>query len=904
LKAGKVVALLLILALAIVPVLPERPATGTSPYSERLDVYIAGSDAFWQMRLTGVNATNSVFSKVESTAGLDWYNVTMVKTTGWGSDFQIFGPGGYDLLPVPVTTQQAIYLQVDASSFSAALSVAQDFGPYFVTSFGSYSNSSGVFTFYSPVSFEAIAPVTLLTLLPSSGGFAGVISLANFTALQAPMVSLTGESGSSGFTHTLTLSSISSTALTSTGHPAFLTYFGSTATYIQAANKSSSSQIDVNVLDGLLTAANSTGVASDRQSFNSSYDMNLTPGQKVRSLNVTVTQQVPELLATRQIDQGVLRQGDNVSVTITLTNPGTENAYNVSVKDDWWSAYGFFKLVGGNDSDSYPVLKSGQTVSPTYQLEDTQNVTQQVTIPSANVTYFGAVGSKNETFYSSTNEAPISLGTDEPVVFAYLTSSSGWGGAIGSVQEFDIVVKNVGSRSATGVVVDGRSISSGLPADGGSITEPVSVTAPNLAMDNLSEVYSAQYKSPLGPTESVETNPVDVIFAQSSMKIALATLAVNATEVVTKSGSTNLTLSFTADNQGVANVTKFTASGSLPSGLPCGTAKESNLTCSGGVVSLDYALIKSGSDKVATMNFNLTAPADFIIAPFSYSATSSNYTLSGSSNAEAVPIGVSLSKSYSPDLLFGGMQTAATVTADNSGPYPLYNVTVQSNVDSFDSLPVGGAPTHSYNGTLAAGRHLIFSYNLTTFSTSGTVQSANVTASFFYGGEEFFYSRLGSTVSLYQPIAASVASVPAAPVEGKAFQILITLTNPSKVNVTDATFTLPLPDTISVINESNSVFTKGELLVNLPFMLAGKSYNASAFVTTSSGVSIPFSGSKLTFGYSGTTLKGTVPTNGIAINENVTTRYVIPVAIAVVVMFAFVVVMRRAVRPGTSSQQK
>ena len=76
--------------------------------------------------------------------------------------------------------------------------------------------------------------------------------------------------------------------------------------------------------------------------------------------------------------------------------------------------------------------------------------------------------------------------------------------------------------------------------------------------------------------------------------------------------------------------------------------------------------------------------------------------------------------------------------------------------------------------------------------------------------------------------------------------------------------------------------------------LAGEgSYVANLTGSSSSGVSIPFSGEKFTFAYAGQTL--TVPSlsNGVAINEDVITRYVLPVGLALLVLLAVAVFIRR-----------
>jgi hypothetical protein len=171
----RLLAILLVVALVLVPLLPAQ-VTGSSPYSEKLTVYISGSDALWSLKLGGITASNPYLTRLESIPGLNWYNVTGIKTTSWVTDFQVFGPQGYNLLPVPLVVPQGLFLKVGASSYSDAASAAQALDPYFLTTFSSLQNGSGVYSFFATVSFSQVIPATLMRLIPvSEGGFAAAI---------------------------------------------------------------------------------------------------------------------------------------------------------------------------------------------------------------------------------------------------------------------------------------------------------------------------------------------------------------------------------------------------------------------------------------------------------------------------------------------------------------------------------------------------------------------------------------------------------------------------------------------------------------------------------------------------------------------------------------------------------
>ena len=203
------------------------------------------------------------------------------------------------------------------------------------------------------------------------------------------MVTLEGQSTSSGFSHSLTLSGMVSSALSASKVPSITNYFGTTLADLQASNKSSSSVIVVHALDGIVSPGNLTTVSNNLALFTGTYSLSVLPGSLVRSLNVSLIQQPPELLITRSFDAGVLAHGQNVSVTVTFRNlSNASTIYGATLADTWWQSYGFFKQVSGNSSTIVlPKLLPGAIVNPTYELQYTGNSTQQVQIPVTTASY-------------------------------------------------------------------------------------------------------------------------------------------------------------------------------------------------------------------------------------------------------------------------------------------------------------------------------------------------------------------------------------------------------------------------------------------------------------------------------------------------------------------------------------
>jgi hypothetical protein len=899
--------------LMLLAALPVQQSRASNPYSEKLSIFIAGSSAYWYFTFTGVNGSSKLV-QFEGSPGLSWYNVTAIMTTSWKSDFQIFGPKGYNLLPVPFIPPEGFFLSIGSDSYSDALVAAGRLDAYLLSAFVSLSNGTGSFEFYSPVSFTDIVPSTLLGLVPSSmGGFGATIATSSFDSSLSPFVILEGTKGSSGFSHSLVIGSISNEALDSQGRPNFLTYFGTSIKSLTAANQSSSSTIQVHVLNGLMSSTDKAVMVNDTAHFTSSYTLAVAPSKKVFRINATVLQQPLQLLATRSVDVGVLQKNQNMTMTISLTNLSNKTALdNVTFTDKWnrslfrlteSSPTSLFRLVGNSLTFSLPILNASQSFTPTYVLQYVGNTTRPVTIPTETVQFAYKVGGSTFKGRSWLNPITILLGKDGPVLYTYVTPIGGVPQPVGATQSLHLVVKNVGTWPALSVVVDGQQEDTLLPQS--TKTVLISQTANGLLGTNVTKAYLATYADKNGNDFNATTNLLPLEFTHSGMKLGFAMIVVGANLAPVKAGSkaTNLTLSFTVTNTGSANISRFIAQARVPPGLGCGVMKGVGISCASDLLSLNYTLLATDSTKETSMKVNVTDPTNYFIPPLSFQGTTAGIDFTGSSSAIAVPAGFVLAKQFRPSLLFRGVDSTVTLSAVNVGPFYIYNASIGSAVDAFDTLSPLAIPSAT-SGSIAPGDNLSKSYVVTASTTYRNSSSSPITSSIFFGGTEFSMEGLGPYVSVYQSLNVTITTTPSVPMEGKDFNLAFTIRNPASVNVSSVLFTLPIPSGLTLSQLNNATVSKGVLTISIPSLLSHSVYNARGVGVASSGTTVPFDNANLTFVYEGVTIKGATPTQGIVIGENVTSRYLIPIAIAFVALLATVFYVRRLAVPTVPASPK
>jgi hypothetical protein len=899
-----------VVALMVLTAIPVQVARAQTGYSEKLTVYTAGSMALWEMSFSGINGSSKL-SALESTPGLSWYNVSAISTAGWLSDMQMFGPRGYNLLPVPFVPPQGLFLTVGSDSYADASAAASALDSYLLTSFTSLTNGTGTYSFYSPISFNDLIPVTLFKFMPTSeGGFTKAVGSSFFLGTDSPFIVLEGQKGSSGFSHSLVVGSISTSALNGLDQPNLSGYLSSTISSLTASSHSSSSVIQLKFLDGIvLSKDKGATVVNSNAPFSGSYTLDLAAGKSVSTINATVVEQPVALLATRAVNVGVLRTGDNLTVTLSLKNLSPSGLVSgVTYSDTWWNSTGDFKFLGGDDTVPTSSISAGGSVTPVYRLKYTGTATGSLVIPASVVRYVYQVGGRSFNGTATLNPIKLSLGADEAVVYTTVTPVGTFGPPVGTPQKFNVTVTNVGTLPASSVVVAGQSVP-GLAAKsgsspGGSATVTVSQSAPGVLDVNSTRSYTATYQDPSGATLSSTSNVVSTTFSHTSMTMGFPQVSVKAQLSSLPNLETNLTLTFTTSNAGFSNVTSFVASGALPAGLGCGKVNGTGIACAGGLLTLSYPVLNRSAVEVATIKYSISSPANYILAPLAYHGMSSGFNETGRSNSVAIPAGLVLSKEFAPAQLFGGMSSTVKVSATNSGPLQLYNATVGSTVDSFDTLS-STATLSKTTSSIAPGGNTTLSYHVNATSTFGNLTATAATASFFFGATSFSLSGHAPSVEIYQPLSVTITTKPTTPEEGKNFTITFQISNPSGVGVSGVQFTLPVPSGVGLSNLNGATYSSGLLTVSQGSLAAHGTATATVTAVASSGITIPFDKGRLVFTYSGTKVNGVVPTGtGIAISEDVTTRYLIPIAFVFLVLLFTAFYVRRKAGPTVPASPK
>ncbi len=904
-RLRKFVALAVAIMFSLVPLILPGVAAPASSYSESLSIYTAGNSAFWYVRLNGVNATKAI-ALADATTTLTGYSVTAVKTVAWVSDFQVFGPAGYNLLKLPFVPDQGFFLTVNASSYSSASSVALTFDQYLAAAFSSLSNSTGTFAFFSSASFGAVVPQTLLSLVPrNSSGFGALVRTSSFSGLPSPFVTFASQKTPSGFAHSLTFGSATTGVVDQSGNLQLLSLFTPTPSFVQAERFSNSSSIVVHSLDGLISSNDRATVTNNRANFSGSYSYNVPPKAKVSKLNLTILELPAVAVGTRILDKGAVNPGDSISFTLNVRNVGNLTIQNFTASDDWWKSLpNIFQLTNGQSDFTIPSISPRGSASQTYVLKVNSAEKAQIFVPPIAGHFSYKFGSATFDGRTSFNPLGLLVGQVGPSISITTGPDSFSGKPIGTAENLVVTVTNFGNGPALNLRLG--NITNPSLAQGGqtwTLTMPVQVTG--LTHVNVTRTFGVTWQTSGGQVQNITSNPSNLVFSHAAMALGYGRTTLNGTLTYVSPDTANLTLKYSTVNNGGALVKSFAGIERLPAWLGCSKVTGTNVTCSNSFLTFKYPVLKQGTPILASVSYLLRQARNFVVAPAAFNYTSASLSFVGSSGAFAVPRGLFVQRSLNPSPVIQGMQSRVVLSASNQGPFTFYNATLFTIPDSFDTLPSTQPQTQKFFSLIGAGTTVGFNFSVNINSAQvGNRSLSPAGAQFLFAGTKFLIQILQRSTLVYLPIRVTMIASPPSPFEGNPFNIILSVSNRAGVDVTNVQLSLPIPSGVQVVRTINASAANGVLTANINKLAAMGVYRANLTLKANAGLSFSLLGGSITFSYAGTQIKGVLAPQGVSVNEDVLTRYTLPVLVAILAVLATTLVVRRRVSPISPASQR
>ena len=450
-----------------------------------------------------------------------------------------------------------------------------------------------------------------------------------------------------------------------------------------------------------------------------------------------------------------------------------------------------------------------------------------------------------------------------------------------------MTITNAGNSPALGLALDNYSVGT-LAPNGGTTTIEVPIQLSGLAMRNFTRTFSLEYTNTGGQSQNITTNSVELVLSHNSMVIPFIQATTNGTITATNLSTKSLNVTYTIANTGKGTPLTISANQTFPSGVSCTIENKTLGSCSGDTYI--PALTNAASQKSEiTLTFGQN---NYIIQPTVVTAAYQGMQFQYTGGSYAIAAGINVTKSFSPDAAFPEMTSTVMVGLSNVGSLPIYNATVGPQLDAFDSYSTAGSgktfPVVAPNSTSD------LNYTVTiTSSVFGAVPGVSVSTVFLFAGAQESFSLGNSTFNIYKPVTAIATSSPSTPEENHDFTLSITIANTAPVSVSDVVYTLTLPTGVTLLSGAPTVGRT--VTITLPNMTADSNQTVPLKLSTNTGLTIDTSASHITFKYLGTTLTG-IPTSAqITVSVDATTRYTVPIVIAVLIALVAVVYVRRKV---------
>jgi uncharacterized repeat protein (TIGR01451 family) len=908
-KSRSFLVFILILSLVVVPSLQLALAASSSsstsstttttstttaapkgPYNEKLDIYTAGSNDYFLVSLSPVSATKPGVVSAESVAGLSAYQLTAIKTTIAAPSSQLFWGDGYKVVKLPFFPNSGVFLNVTATSQSAAQAAATDFNTFLATNFVQIGSSGGNYTFFSPADFT-VAGETIFTSVPAAyKGLAGITSGATLATQPTPTAILTGVRSGSSFTHTVTFGSTETHAVGANASLSLVKALNQANSTFKASANATSTQVVVHSLDGMISSTDAAKITNNEATFSGTYSISVAPNTVFKP-NVTILQDPPVLTATRVVDRGSAVSGDLISVTLLLRDTALNGTIqNISMNDNWWTSYPtLFSLSAGNSSFTGLSLSAGQNVSRVYVLKVLSGASQDLILPAAKASYSYGIGTVTVNASTKTNQVELRTNDIGPALMVQASADIKSGSPIGTLGHYIVTVTNIGNGPALNVKV-ANFTNPTLPQGGGAWTVNTTLPLNSIVFRNLTQTFTVGWTAPDGSGGTLVSNPANVILSHSGILLPLVQFNVAATLTpgVLALGSSNAT--YTVSNIGNAAANSVSVTQTFATGMICKSILNGTATCTSSGISLTTSSLAPGSNLNGKILVTFSND-NYLGLPGLITTTYSGLTLHTAGASFIVPAGVSVTRTDSPNPVFQNENDTVTIRVTNHGTLPIYNVSVTTQPDAFDTATSGVLFT--LYPVINASISQTFNYTLGIVKP-GNHTTAAVSLAFAFGGYSAAYTVFPKNVLVFGAVLATTSTTPSAPIEGSDFSLDVTVQNPSSVDVTNVSLSVPIPQGLTIVSSSPGLEVKGRTAtLSLPSLAAGAASSNTLILRAGSDGSINLGNGSLTFQYLGNTIKGIVSTPAIVVGVDLLLRYELPIGAAFLLTVAVAVYMHR-----------
>ncbi len=877
---------LLLLLLSSFLTLPR--SSGVQPeYKERLDVSVIGSSALWRITFSGPNVTVPHLEDAEGQLnGISSFSLVAAKVSSWLPEYELYTSNGFDLIGFEPVPTQGVFLTVVGSSSEEASHAASVLDGVFKLSFVPHSSSGEKTIFYSHADFGFLVKNVLSGAVPSSAkGFTQLVDLDKFTQEPFAIISFSAQKQENGFVHSVSVSSIKTNIITDSKFQFSNLFAGK----VNASKMAVESSLNLQVINALALTTEGANSTNDYDALRSAVFLKLDPGKPLPLVNMTLQQSFPSLVVTRGVvNRGSIQANETMEAFLKLANVGPNTAppiENVTVRELWWSH--FFNRTGGDQPEqTIPKLGPGESKTLVFELKAVVSSADIIQAPEQNeLEYSFKVGEHVFHRISTVNQVRISIGPEKPAVWLEVSPST-TAPQIGDNVTLSLSVFNKGKTVAFNVTItrDNQRVASidKLLPDLNNVTR-TSVSSSSITSTSQTLLFTVQWTEE-GGTRSILSNSVRLDYRPEVPHIPVLQISKKVQMTPDLSGMVNVTVIVT--NQGTWGLTNLTVKDVLPNGI---AYVNGSFKAVGQQLTATIDALGKQQNNTLRYTGNLTNRTEnFVIGPAEVSVKWTSAVIKRVSEGAAFPLGVEIQKQYSRTFSFTGASTHTIVDIRNRGSLAIFDVKLQDPPDAFLRIVKGNATASKDKLTKGANLTLGYDANL---SAVGDFTASRAVASFVFAGQHQSISSPSVPIVIYDVPTATLSIEPKEPVENKPFVLTMTISNPSNLTISNLNVSISIPVDLAG--------AKGTLDLQGVTLAGNASLSTSASFTSRTGIDILIPPPAVKFKFGEEAFTGKSSRLVISVTDDITSRYGLPISIALVIALLSAFYARRLVyRPA------
>lgn len=870
---------IVMLLLSTIIIYPAPQVISQTDYTEEISSTIIGSTAFWEIKMKGNNVAILGLDEIEKELGdISSYQLLTLDSSKWVPEDEFFSSSGYDLLGFDVIPTSDIFLKVISNNLHDAEKLADLFSQFFHLRFIIFSSSGNEYIFYSHMEFNLIREKMWDAIPVEYGGSATLIDQELFMYRDVPIFKFSGEKGSNGFIHSVTVGGLQRNVIVQQKFSLNNIFPGINNTKI--SSEASSSIIFINFINGFISYSGDGEVTNFPNNKSATVIVNLDRGDNFPVMSIDVIQSFPSVIVIRDVDKATLNQGDIVTIGIRVKNIaslGSAPISYISINDDWWKNMAMFEFIDGETNRTLGHLAPQAEFTLTYHLRVISSEKRDIVIPQSDISYLYKIQNKEVQNTATFNELTLVLNDNKPIIGIIASVESSNSPILGTAT-VNITITNNGEGHATNLEIEGHTRQSLLAGDVWILS--LDISSNNLIDASYFNIWQVTWSD--GDEQKIGySNSINLDYNMIGDKIPRFNIIRNILHTVDE-GNNKMNETITILNIGDRLLEHVFIKEQKPEKIQF---LNGNFSLNGNILEANSNDIKNGSSIMyqytasimdVTENYVFLSPRIVI--------ESSGLQIIRLAQSVVIPLGVTISKNFESSDNFVGSNVSIDTKVLNTGSIPIFNVGLIVGEDTFSEI-VEGEPTY-YAEMLNQGDDL-GSIDKVSLLGPGNFESVGATTVFIFAGQTFMKNSEVNQIRVYSTISAELTITPSTQIEGQEFTIILTIKNPSEIDVNNIKVNVVIPSEIRII--------EGSLELDGENLNANSEIIKTAIIIVDTSDTISIEKPNVEFQYNGEILKGTSHSLMILIGDNVQTRYSLPILITIFLMLGTVFIARKLI---------